>query len=121
MKCELFELTGSIKQTNQPMKANGMKKLKFAAAFVTILPIAACVEDTGPAGTPAAGNSSDLSAFEGARAGQAEMGIQSLGYELIRTEGLTAFWFNRSTGACARIVTGDGRYQSVTMLPAQDC
>lgn len=90
-------------------------------AAVAILPLAGCVEDTGTAGTPAVGNSSDLSSFEGARAGQAEMGIQNLGYELIRTEGLTAFWFNRSTGACARITTSNGRYSDVTMLPAQDC
>jgi hypothetical protein len=95
--------------------------LKAAAIAVTCLPLAACVEETPTAGLPAVGSSSDLSAFQGARAGQAYMGIQSLGYELIRTEGLTAYWFNRSTGACARIVTADGRYQSVTMLPAQDC
>ena len=42
-------------------------------------------------------------------------------YELIGTEGLPAYWFNRSTGACARITTSDGRYSDVTMLPAQDC
>ena len=72
-------------------------------------------------GQPAVGSSSDLIAFEGARAGQAEMGIQNLGYELIRSEGLTSFWFNRDTGACARIQTADGRYSDVTMLPAEDC
>ncbi len=66
------------------------------------------------------GSSSDLSWLEGARAGQAESGIRALGYELIRTEGLTAFWFDRATGDCARIVTSDGRYSSVTMLPAGD-
>lgn len=86
-----------------------------------LLPLAACVEDTGSAGAPAVGSSSDLSSFVGARAGQAEMGITNLGYELIRTEGLTAFWFNRSTGACARITTSNGRYSDVTMLPAEDC
>ncbi|WP_261194521.1 hypothetical protein [Pseudoruegeria sp. SHC-113] len=67
------------------------------------------------------GSSTDLTAFEGARAGQAEMGIQNLGYELVRTDGLTAYWFNRGTGACARITTSDGRYSDVTMLPAEDC
>jgi len=89
--------------------------------LAAITPITACVEETGTAGRPAVGNEYDLSQFQGARAGQAEMGIQNLGYELIRTEGLTAYWFNRSTGACARIVTSDGRYSSVTMLPADDC
>ena len=96
-------------------------KLKAAAVAVTILPLAACVEDTGSGGTPAVGSSSDLSAFQGARAGQAENGIINLGYELIRTDGSTQYWFNRSTGACAALTVGDGRYQSVRMLPAQDC
>ncbi len=96
-------------------------KLNLIAAALLVLPLAACVEETPQPGLPALGSATDLTAFQGARAGQAEMGITNLGYELIRTEGLTAYWFNRSTGACARIVTGDGRYQSVTMLPAQDC
>ncbi|QJF50320.1 hypothetical protein [Roseobacter ponti] len=97
-----------------------MKKIIFAATVIA-LPLAGCVEDTGSAGTPAVGSSSDLSAFEGAKAGQAEMGIQNLGYELIRSEGLTSYWFNRSTGACAEITTSDGRYSSINMLPAGDC
>lgn len=83
--------------------------------------LAACDAPATAPGTPAVGSASDLSSFEGARAGQAEMGIQNLGYELIRTEGLTAFWFNRATGACARVTTSDGRYSDVTMLPAGDC
>lgn len=49
------------------------------------------------------------------------MGIQNLAYEAIRTEGLTTWWFNRSTGACARITMSNGRYSSVTMLPSGDC
>lgn len=72
-------------------------------------------------GQPSVGSATDLTAFEGARAGQAELGIQNLGYDLIRSEGLTSFWFNRDTGACARITTADGRYSEVTMLPAEDC
>jgi hypothetical protein len=73
------------------------------------------------AGAPAVGSPTDLSSFEGARAGQAENGIYNLGYEPIRTEGLTTWWFNRETGACARIMTSNGRYSDVTMLPAEDC
>lgn len=85
--------------------------------------LAACdAPGTAPeTGQPAAGSATDLTAFEGARAGQAETGIRNLGYELIRSEGLTSFWFNRDTGACARITTADGRYSDVTMLPAEDC
>lgn len=96
-------------------------KLRMAVVAAAILPLAACVEDTGSSGAPVVGSSSDLSSFQGARAGQAEMGIQNLGYELIRTQGLTQYWFNRSTGACAEMTVGDGRYQSVRMLPAEDC
>ena len=91
-------------------------------ALVCIL-LVGCVEETGSmeAGAPVVGSGTDLSAFAGARAGQAENGIRSLGYEPIRSQGLTTYWFNRSTGACAEVVTADGRYSSVTMLPAQDC
>ena len=49
------------------------------------------------------------------------MGIQCLGYELIRSLGLTSYWFNRDTGACDAIKTWDGRYSDITMLPAEDC
>lgn len=95
-------------------------------AILGVLAVAACndmdVGDTAPAtGMPSVGSSSDLSSFEGARAGQAEMGIQSLGFQAVRTQGLTTYWFNAATGACAEIVTSDGRYSSVRMLPSGDC
>lgn len=93
----------------------------LAPFFVSGLLLAACSSEAPTTGTPSAGSSSDLSGFEGARAGQAEMGIQALGYELIRTEGLTAYWFNRSTGACARITTDEGRYSDITMLASDEC
>ncbi len=97
--------------------------MKFTSTLSVLAMVAltACVDDGASVGQPSVGSSSDLSSFEGARAGQAEMGIQNLGYELVRTEGLTAYWFNRSTGACARVVTADGRYSSVDMLPSGDC
>jgi len=105
-----------------------MKKDIKAVIGVAILLglVAGCSETTNDssasnAGRPAVGSESDLSSFQGARAGQAEMGIQNLGYEAVRTQGLTTWWFNRTTGACAKIVTSNGRYSSVTMLPAQDC
>ena len=100
-----------------------MKLLVRTAIGFAALGLAACdAPSPAPeAGQPAVGSSTDLTAFEGAGAGQAELGIQSLGFELIRSEGLTSFWFNRETGACARITTADGRYSDVTMLPAEDC
>ena len=87
--------------------------------------LAGCVEYTNTTttetGRPAVGSEHDLSSFEGAKAGQAEMGLMNLGYESIRTKGLTTWWFNRDTGACARITTSEGSYSDVTMLPAEDC
>ncbi|WP_111430732.1 hypothetical protein [Rhodobacteraceae bacterium DSL-40] len=94
------------------------------AAGAAALLLAACAkEDDTAADSEAAvvGGASDLTPFEGARAGQAEMGIQSLGFRHIRSDGLTAYWLNPATGACAAIVTTEGRYSSVTMLPAGDC
>ncbi|WP_236638266.1 hypothetical protein [Mangrovicoccus ximenensis] len=85
-----------------------MKLAIAPAALIALAALAGCNETAGSSssaasGMPAAGSPSDLSSFEGARAGQAEGGIRALGYELIRTEGLTAYWFNRGTGACARV------------------
>lgn len=96
-------------------------KLNTIGVIAAICALAGCQDTGSDASMPTVGSDSNLIAFEGARAGQAEMGIQNLGYELIRTEGLTAYWFNRSTGACAQIVTSDGRYSSVKMLPTGDC
>ena len=98
-----------------------MKPFGYGIASISLLGLTACEDPTPSAGQPAVGSSSDLTSFQGARAGQAEMGIQNLGYELVRTDGLTAYWFNLETGACAEIVTSDGRYSSVTMLPPGDC
>ena len=96
--------------------------VKATIFLVAIVSAAGCVKTTTTTpGQPAVGSSTDLTAFEGARAGQAEMGIQNLGYELVRTKGLTAYWFNRETGACAAITTSEGRYSNVDMLPAEDC
>ncbi|MGS4947905.1 hypothetical protein ACVDG3_20750 [Meridianimarinicoccus sp. RP-17] len=98
--------------------------IKNCAGLVGIAILAGCVEtsETAPAQVqPAVGSSTDISSFQGARAGQAENGLQNLGYELARTEGLTAYWSNRDTGACARIVSADGRYESVTMVPSGIC
>ncbi|UWR07401.1 MULTISPECIES: hypothetical protein [Ruegeria] len=98
-------------------------KILLVIGAVSASVLAGCDESGGSvdASAPVVGSSSDLSSFEGARAGQAEMGIQSLGFELIRSEGLTSYWFNKETGACARITTSEGRYSDVAMLPSGDC
>lgn len=97
--------------------------VRISPLLLALAGLAACV-DTVPddsAGRPAVGNEYSLMQFQGAKAGQAEMGIRNLGYEPVRSQGLTTWWFNRSTGACAQITTSQGRYSSVTMLPAGDC
>ena len=97
-------------------------EFRMMAGAVALLALAGCVEDTGGTSAPAStGGAGDLSDFVGARAGQAEGGLQARGYELIRSEGLTSYWFNRTTGSCAAITTADGRYSNITMLPAEDC
>ncbi len=98
-----------------------MKIMTTIVALASLIVLSACVQDSGSPGQSSVGTSSDLSSFVGARAGQAEMGIQNLGYELIRTDGLTGYWFNRQSGSCAAITTADGRYSSINMLPAEDC
>ena len=96
---------------------------KWIIGAAALAGLAGCMEMEAPVetGRPAVGSEYDLTAFEGAKAGQAEMGIQNLGYEWMRSKGLTSWYFNRATGACARITTANGRYSDVTMLPAQDC
>jgi len=94
---------------------------KIIVLAASMLSLAACVEDSGSQGMPSVGSSTDVTSFQGARAGQAEGGLRALGYEPIRSQGLTTYWFNRDTGACAEITTSDGRYSSVVMVPAEDC
>jgi hypothetical protein len=101
------------------------QSVKAIVLGVGILSLAACVENTGstsaPQGTPSVGSATDVTSFQGARAGQAEGGLRALGYEAIRSEGLTTYWFNRDTGACAEITTSNGVYSNVVMVPAEDC
>lgn len=100
-----------------------MKIVAPIAAGLALVTLAAC-DDPGSSassGAPSTGGAFDLASFQGARAGQAEMGIKSLGYEPTRTEGLTAFWYNPTTDVCARITTSDGRYSEVVQVPAADC
>ncbi|WP_417724348.1 hypothetical protein [Salipiger sp.] len=98
--------------------------MKNLVMLAVLLPLAACVEDTSGPATSAStsyGTQYDLTSFRGARAGQSEAEIMDLGYTAYRTEGLTTYWLNSSANTCARITTADGRYQTVTMIPATDC
>lgn len=97
-----------------------MLKMRTTAIAIPLCLLAACDEGT-TSSAPAVGSTTDLTPFQGARAGQAELGIQNLGYEIIRNDGLTNYWFNRETGACAAVTTSEGRYSNIVMLPADDC
>jgi len=97
-------------------------KINVAILALTAISLSACVGNAPPpAGQSGVSGISDLAAFQGARAGKAEIGITRLGYEPIRTQGLTQYWFNRSTGACAELTVSDGRYESATMRPTDEC
>jgi hypothetical protein len=102
-----------------------MQTSKALVLGTAMFGLAACVAETGSSpsgqGMPAVGSSTDVTSFQGARAGQAEGGLRALGFQDVRSAGLTTYWFNRDTGACAAITTADGVYSSVVMVPAQDC
>jgi hypothetical protein len=88
------------------------------------VPATQCGQSAGTttaASTTAGGPPPDLVNFVGAKGGQAEMGLQNLGYTAARTQGLTTYWWNQSTGVCARIVTSDGRYQTINSVAPSDC
>ncbi|MCT8973793.1 lipoprotein [Microbaculum marinisediminis] len=96
-------------------------KRSIVIAFAAIA-LAGCQSDTtGTAPVATATNAADLSDLVGARGSSGEMALQSRGYELARTQGLTAFWWNSASGTCARVVTGDGRYQTVDTVAPADC
>ena len=83
--------------------------------------LSGCGEPSSSYSLPPVGTATDLTAYRGEPAAQVETSIRALGYERVRTSDTTAFWFNRETGACARIETNEGRYTAIDMLPAQDC
>lgn len=95
--------------------------MKLAGGLSALGLLAGCVESAPPPGQPAVGSSTDLTPFQGARAGQAEGGIRALGYELAWQRGLTSYYYNAQTGACAEVVTSDGRYASVRMMASSVC
>jgi outer membrane lipoprotein SlyB len=101
-----------------------MMKNILIATFVSALLLSGC-ESTNTGSpttmTTGAGSANDLADFVGARAGQAEGGLVNKGYVLARTEGLTAYWWNENTQACIRIVTNQGRFESVDTASRSDC
>ncbi|AVO36460.1 hypothetical protein [Pukyongiella litopenaei] len=92
---------------------------KTVIAIAAICVLTGCETDApATGGTAAAG---DIRQFEGAKAGQAEMAIQNMGYRLVRSQGLTSFWYNDAIADCAQIVTSEGRYASITSVDPGVC
>jgi len=119
-------LLTSVSELNDPLvyrKDRLLKTLVSTSIVVLAFGLTACNEPevVSDADLPTIGSPSDLTAFQGARAGQAEFGIQRLGFQLARSEGLTNYWFNPATGACAKITTDQGRYSEVEMVAGGDC
>lgn len=105
-----------------------MKKIVAAATMIVAgIALAACETSDGGSATnlpnnpPQYGSTSDIADFQGARAGQAEGGLNQRGYFLVGTQGLTAFWWNDRTQTCAQIVTSNGRFSSVTTASRGEC
>jgi hypothetical protein len=71
-----------------------------------------------PAAQPAAAPS--VADLVGARGSSGESVLQERGYTSARVRGLTAYWWHPA-GACVRVVTNQGRYQSVANVAASDC
>lgn len=103
--------------------------MKRLLPLALLLPLAAC-ESTGdnrvsdlPLTPPQAsfGSADDIADFNGARAGQAEGGLNARGYYYVRSRGLTGYWWNAATRTCAAIVTSNGRFSSVTTASPSEC
>jgi len=91
-----------------------MKKL--SPIFASILFLAAIQAGSAGAHPPA-----ELQNFVGAKGGQAEMGLQNLGYVSKRVKGLTSFWWKAGSSTCVKIVTSNGRYKSIDIVGAAKC
>ncbi len=99
-------------------------KRRLLIVLAALAPLTGCETSNGDSATtlPAyAGSASDIYDFQGAKAGRAEMGLNNRGYQLARTQGLRGYWWTQNTGTCAKIVTSQGRYQSVDTASPSDC
>ncbi|MVA98369.1 hypothetical protein GN330_14060 [Nitratireductor sp. CAU 1489] len=95
---------------------------------VPLLVLLGCQTDTGGSGgepLPGVVNAPaapvDIADLVGARGAGGETQLQLRGYELARTRGLTAYWWNADTQTCAEVVTANGRYESVVGVSPAEC
>ena len=88
--------------------------------FRPLIFIAALAGFAAHAQTPA-----DLGDLVGARASSGETQVQARGYRFIRGSQVNGqswtFWWSDIQRQCVSIATADGRYATISMIPAQNC
>ena len=100
-----------------------MPALPRLAAFAMLaLPLAAC--DTGQRVARTGTDGQYLSSwyigdFMGARVNP--QAIEASGYRKVRTEGEVTWWTRTATGECARVISRNGYYGTITMHPVENC
>jgi hypothetical protein len=86
------------------------------AVPASAVPAGMAATATAQNGAPA-----DISDLVNARAGSAQSQMQARGYGIARYQGGATFWWNPTTTICARVVSGNGRYQTITTATARYC
>jgi hypothetical protein len=103
-----------------------MTTRSLPALALLALGVVGCAQPAPPAATPAATPAvagpaaPSVADLVGARGSSGESELQSRGYSSARVRGLTAYWWHPA-GACVRVVTNQGRYQTVENVAASDC
>jgi hypothetical protein len=71
--------------------------------------------------TAADGAPADIADLVNARAASAKSQMQARGYAVTGYQGGAAFWWNPTTTICARVVTSNGRYQTIGTASTRYC
>ncbi len=72
--------------------------------------------ETASGGAPA-----DIADLVNARAASAKGQMQARGYAATSYQGGAAFWWNPTTTICARVVTTNGRFQTIGTAATRYC
>lgn len=86
------------------------------AVPASAIPPAMAATATASDGAPA-----DIADLVNARTAGAKSQMQARGYAVVSYQGGAAFWWNPTTTICARVVTANGRYQTITTATARYC
>lgn len=90
-----------------------------------LLPIAFFTSLSLGAGAASAQTPNDVADLVGARAAGAETQMQARGYRMIRStrtdDTVWSFWWSEVQRQCVSISLSDGRYQSLNLVPRENC